>query len=226
MAKVIPAIIPKTFQLLRSEMEQVSELVDRVQVDIIDGEFAPEPSWPYADTKEVGRFDELVNQKRGFPFWKDLQFELDMMVERPENVIDDWVQVGPSALIIHADSTDEFSAIADRLHESGTDVGLALKPKNSNELAKQHHDKIEFLQLMGNDKIGYHGVELDPLVYDKLEDIRAAFPDLDIGVDIGVNFDTAPELVEAGATRLISGSTIFESDNPAKAIEKLRGVDS
>lgn len=226
MTDIIPAIIPNTFQTLRSEMEVVKGLVDRVQVDIMDGRFAPETTWPYAEGREAHLFDEIVSQERGFPSWRDLQFEIDMMVQNPEEVLGDWIQVGASAVIIHADSTDKHQEIFDRLQDRGVEAGLAVLPSNRNTVVEKFRDDIDFLQVMGNDKIGYHGVELDPLVYDKLEDLRDRFPDLPIGVDIGVNFQTAPELVKAGATRLASGSTIYESDDLEAAITKLENAGS
>lgn len=226
MLEVIPAIIPKTYQTLRDEVDQVKDLVDRVQVDIMDGEFTPEPTWPYAGGRETQRFDEIADQKRGFPGWKDVQFEIDLMVQNPETVIDDWVPAGATAVIIHADSTDKHKQIFSTLQESGVERGLAVLPSNRNAVVADLRDEIDFLQVMGNDKIGYHGVELDPLVYDKLEDLRSRFPELPIGVDIGVNFDTAPKLVESGATRLISGSAIFESKDKAVAVDRLRSAGS
>lgn len=226
MTQVIPAIIPKNFQLLRSEMGQVAELVDRVQVDIMDGRFTSEATWPYNEGREVERFDEMVAQERGFPHWKDLQFEIDLMVEKPEQVIDDWIKTGASAIIIHADSTEKFSDIAEKLRQRGVEVGLAILPSNRNGVVEKHRKKTDFLQVMGNDKIGHHGVELDSLVYQKIEDLRNRFPDLPIGVDIGVDFQTAPELVNAGATRLASGSTIYESDDLGEAITKLENAGS
>jgi len=226
MTNVIPAIIPKTYQLLREEMEVVSELVDRVQVDIMDGQFAPEATWPYSGGREQARFEEIVAQERGFPHWRDVQFEIDLMVQNPEDVIDDWIKSGASSIIVHYDSTDRFSEIAERLRDRGVEVGMAVVPSNRNTVVKKHRKEIDFLQVMGNDKIGYHGVKLDPLVYDKLEDLRDRFPNLPIGVDIGVDLETAPKLVDAGATRLVSGSTIFQADDPGEAINRLRNVDS
>lgn len=225
MIEVIPAIIPEDYQLMRAEMEQVKGHVPIVQIDIIDGQFAPDATWPYADSPEAAYFDEIVDQKRGFPLWKDLQFEIDLMVSNPENVLDDWIATGASAIIIHADSTDKLDEVFDHLAEKGVGIGLALKPSNSNELLDECVDQIDFLQLMGSDEIGYHGVELDPLVYQKLADIRESYPDLSIGVDIGVTFETAPQLIQAGATRLVSGSTIFGAEDIGSAIEGLSHVD-
>lgn len=226
MIEVIPAIIPEDFQLMRSEMEQVKGLVSVVQIDIIDGDFAPEPTWPYAGSREAEIFADIIAQKRGFPLWEELQFEIDLMARNPENLIDDWVAAGASAIIIHVDSTDKHEDIFDKLAEKGVGIGLAVKPKNSNEILDRFIEEIDFLQVMGNDRIGYHGVELDPLVYQKIKDIRSTYPDLSIGVDIGVDLQTAPELVAAGATRLVSGSAIFNSDDIAEAISVLRGSDT
>lgn len=222
MAEIIPAIIPENFRLMRKEMAQVKDFVNLVQIDIIDGKFAPEPTWPYADGPQTALFDDIIAQERGFPFWQDLQFEIDLMVEDPEEVLDDWISTGASAIIIHADSTRNHKDIFEKLKRAGVAVGLALKPSNSNEIVEDFTDQIDFLQIMGNDKIGYHGVELDPLVYDKVADLRNHFPDLPISIDIGVDFDTAPQLVEAGATRLVSGSAIFESKNIEQAIADMR----
>jgi ribulose-phosphate 3-epimerase len=207
-------------------MEVVSELVERVQVDIMDGQFTPEATWPYSGGREQARFDEIVAQERGFPHWRDVQFEIDLMVQKPEAVIDDWIKSGASAIIVHYDSTNRFSEISKRLRDRGVEVGMAILPSNRNTVVKKHRKEIDFLQVMGNDTIGYHGVKLDPLVYDKLEDLRDRFADLPIGVDIGVDFSTAPKLVRAGATRLVSGSAIFEADDPETAINQLRNVDT
>lgn len=226
MIEVIPAIIPEDFRLLEQEMRAVKGHVPLVQIDVIDGVFAPEPTWPYADSPETAIFQEIVDQKRGFPMWEDLQFEIDLMVDRPESVIDDWVAAGASAVIVHASSTDKHSDIFAKLAETGTGIGLALKPSDSNEIVDRFIEEIDFVQLMGSDEIGYHGVELDPLVYQKLEDIRSKYPDLALAVDIGVTFKTAPRLVRSGATRLVSGSAIFESDDIQEAVDRLAASDS
>lgn len=222
MTEVIPAIIPDTFQILRDEMSQVKELVPLVQVDVIDGKFAPEATWPYNDEHDAGIFKEIVEQGRGFPFWDKLQFEVDLMVEKPEEVIDDWIMAGASAVIIHAGSTTKHEEIFDILAEQGTGIGLAVKPSDSVEIVHRFSEEIDFVQIMGSDEIGYHGVELDQLVYEKIADIRSSHPELSIAVDIGVTLETAPQLVAAGATRLVSGSAIFESDDMAATIEELR----
>ena len=74
---------------------------------------------------------------------------------------------------------------------------------------------------MGNDKIGYHGVELDKKVLQSIKDLRNRHRKLIISIDIGVNFDTSPLLVEAGVSKLVSGSAIYSSFDRGDAIRKL-----
>ena len=77
---------------------------------------------------------------------------------------------------------------------------------------------------MGNDKIGFGGVSLDEKVYDRIKLLREKYPDLPIEVDIGVNEKTAPLLVKAGATKLITGSVLFNSHDKIELVEKFRNL--
>lgn len=77
---------------------------------------------------------------------------------------------------------------------------------------------------MGIATIGRQGEPFDERVIEKIKSIRAKYPDMVISIDGGVSFDTAPELIEAGATRLVAGSAIFENPNPHGAIQELKSL--
>ncbi|MCH8049883.1 hypothetical protein IIB51_00510 [Patescibacteria group bacterium] len=219
MTEVIPAIIPENLEDLYAKADRVRAYVNTAQVDIMDGKFAPVTSWPYNNYEQ---FEDLV--KEGKPLLGDLSFELDMMVERPEDVIGRWMELGAKALIIHVDSTNMLENIIPRAKERRVAVGIALRPDTDNDVLERWIPDINFVQFMGNQKIGYHGVELDDRVLQKITKLRKTHPKLSISVDIGVNFETAPSLIKAGATKLVSGSTIFNAENINEAIEKLKNV--
>lgn len=220
MIQVVPAIIPETYEDLVKKTSQVKDFVDLVQVDVMDGKFAPTKSWPY-NKKDDKYFEKLVREEGCFEFWEDLNFEVDMMVENPEDHALDWICAGASALIIHIGSTDKIQSIIDIAEEKHVGIGLALRPDTPNEEVDEWMPHINFVQFMGNQKIGYHGVELDIKVLDKIKDLRSEYRELIIGVDIGVTLETALLLVEAGANKLVSGSTIYKSDNIEKTIKEL-----
>lgn len=221
MTEVVPAIIPKSFEDLTEQMALVRKFVSRVQVDVMDGKFAPQTTWPYGDSEH---FREVVVGEEEVPFRKSIGFEVDMMVNEPEEHMNDWVAAGASALVVHIDSTDVFTQISNFLRERDTKVGMALKPSIDNERIYEHIDEIDFVQFMGNNKIGYHGVKLDEKVYEKVRDLREKRPDITIAVDIGVNEKTAPKLIEAGVNKLVSGSAIFASADLEKTIKSFQNL--
>jgi pentose-5-phosphate-3-epimerase len=151
------------------------------------------------------------------------------------------------AAVVYIESTKKLDDIIEKLRAANVSIGLGILPhtpladvyacleKNpaiyrpkTSDISPKNQRYIEgggvFVQHMGSDDIGYHGVELDPVVYDRVREIRAKYPEIPIAVDIGVNEETAPKLVEAGVTKLVSGSTIFGSENIADTVEYLKNL--
>jgi ribulose-phosphate 3-epimerase len=77
---------------------------------------------------------------------------------------------------------------------------------------------------MGIKNVGFQGQDMDEKVYETISAIRAKYPELPISVDGGVTLENAGDLVDAGATRLVSGSAIFGSNNPKEAIDYLKSL--
>jgi ribulose-phosphate 3-epimerase len=223
MIEVIPAIIPESLGDIEDGVARVTGLVTCVQIDIADGKFAPAPTWPYIRTPDAD-FDALLKEENGLPEWEQMSYEIDMMVREPEKKIDDFVRIGISTAIFHIESTDRLSEAIEKARYFDIKVGLALNPSTPNEMLDEWMDKIDFVQFMGNDKIGYHGVELDKSMLEKISIFRKKYPQSIIGIDIGVNEETAPELVAAGATRLVSGSAIFDSTDVESAIDFFKNL--
>jgi len=222
MIQVIPAVLPASFNDLSEKVERVVGSAPLIQIDIVDGVYAPEATWPYnSDPEDI--FQMIMSGEIKLPHTDTLEYEADLMVQAPESTLDVWLSAGFSALILHVESTGDLHSLIERVKTSGHRVGLALKPSTENDTLTPFIDSVDFVQCMGSDVIGYHGVPLDPRVLGKVRDLRMRFPELQIGIDIGVNFDTAPELIAAGATRLASGSLILKSDNPKEVIQKLKG---
>lgn len=223
---IVPAIIPKEFSDIPGKLELVKGVADTVQIDIVDGMFAPNKTWPYiGDHGEIG---DILREDTGLPFWEDFEFEFDLMVGKPAEAVPFWVRAGASRVIVHVESI-EANALSDLIHEwkHTVDVGLALKPSTPNSVLDTFLHEVSFVQCMGNDKISFGGVPLDEkLVLPKIADLRTRYPELTISIDIGVNFDTAPLLIEAGANRLVAGSAVFGRANPAEAIKDLDALFS
>jgi ribulose-phosphate 3-epimerase len=221
MIEITTTSIPNSFAELEEAARKAKDIVPRLQIDVVDGIFAPSITWPYNGT-DADKFRALVTQEEGLPYWELLNFEVDMMVTEPESKIDDWINAGVDTLIIHRESTEKIEDILARAAERGIAVALALKPSTDIELLAPWVERLSFVQCMGNDKIGYHGVALDESVYGKIEAIKQRWNDLVVGIDIGVNTATVAKLASVGVTRFAAGSAILGSDNPKAAVQELR----
>ena len=218
MIEVVPACIPQTFDELAEKASTVKGLASMIQMDVVDGIFAPSRTWPYNRSSDP-TFAKIILEEGGLPQWEDIDYELDMLVAEPEKKIDDWIKAGITSAVVHFESTKRIEEVIEKARYFDIKIGLAFNPSTSNEEIFPYIEEVDFLQFMGNDKIGYNGVELDRKVLKKIAEMHKEYPDITLAIDIGVNPDTAPLLVDAGITKLISGSAIFESADIEGTIE-------
>jgi ribulose-phosphate 3-epimerase len=217
---IVPSIIPRSYEDVAEHVRQVRDSAPRVQIDVLDGSYTEEVSWPYG-AADSAFFDDARKRDQGLPFWQEVQYEVDLLLMEPEKRMESWVLAGASTLIVHVESTTKLDEILDHAYTSRVEIALALKPSTDHTLLSDYIDRVLFVQCMGNDRIGYQGVPLDPVVYDKLRAMRALWPNVPIGVDIGVHQDTIQSLVEAGATRFAVGSAVFEHPDPSISVQSL-----
>jgi ribulose-phosphate 3-epimerase len=230
MVEIIPAIMPKDLTDLEQTLKRVVGLVPIVQLDVMDGKFVPPKSWPYTTHGEK-EFKEIVKESAGLPFWQEVDFEIDLMVEKPEEVIEQWIQAGARRLVIHMESTKNLQNIirdiavkvrtGDQLEIGAIELGLALGTQTPIETVAPYTKDIDFVQLMGIERVGYQGEAFSEQTIDRVRALREAYPELIVSIDGGVSRDTAPLLIRAGAHRLVSGSAVFHSDDIQEAIKTL-----
>jgi len=217
--EIIPAILPKDFAELEDKVSLIKGFTKNVQVDICDGQFVPNATWPYR--KSDDSFQKIIKEEEGLPGWESLNYEFDLMVNKPEDVVDEWVSAGALRIIIHAESKGDVAAALVKL-EGRVEVGLALNIETPLDIVELHQNRLQFIQCMGIDHIGFQGQSFDNKVLEKIREVKAKFPDLLISVDGGVSLETASKLIEAGADRLVVGSAIFNAENPLDAIQAFK----
>jgi ribulose-phosphate 3-epimerase len=220
---IIPAIIPDSLEQLERKLREVKGIAHRVQIDVMNGTYAPGKSWPY-DGAGREAFEAIRREDSGLPYWQDFDFEIDLLLKNPEERIDEWALAGAACLVAHVESTDKLAEFIATCADKRLEVGLALKPSTDIELLASHIQDAAFVQVMGNDHIGKNGVPLDERVFDKIKEIKWRWSDVVVGVDIGVNEETLPKLMEAGATRFASGSAIFESGDAVRMWKNLEAM--
>ena len=215
---ISPAIIPKSYEDLRQKISLVKDFSHSVQIDITDGIFVPSTSWPYSDSVwSEGIFLDM-------PFCNECNFEFDLMIQNPEKTINDWIMEGASRIVIHVESTDNLELLIAELKEKNIGVGLAFNIETPFDLYLPLLDRADFIQLMGIEKIGFQGQTFSEKIFEKIADLRKRKPDVIISVDGGVNLGNAKRLKEAGVSRVVVGSAIFESSDIEEMIESFKRI--
>jgi len=214
MVKIIPAIIAQNFQELKEKIKKLEPYVDWVQLDIMDGQFVGNSTWPYAESGQ-GAPAELKNLKT------KLNLEAHLMVEKPEEVIEKWIDSGVKRIIFHYEATARQKEIIGRIKKSGLEVGLALNPETPIKVLAQYISEIDLVLVMTVEP-GKGGQELLPEMLAKIRELRQKYPEVKIEADGGINPSTAPEIVLAGAALLAVGSAIFDSEDIGETINRLK----
>ena len=146
--QVIPAIIPEDFENLEFQLRKVRGKAKRVQIDLTDGIYTPNTSWPYSDQDH---FKKIVSQDEGMPFWEDFDFDFDLMISNPENEYQKLIDAGASSLIFHLESLkgDKVAFIKKVKEENMINVAVAIKTTTPNSELEPFLDIVDFVQFMG-----------------------------------------------------------------------------
>lgn len=217
--------MPKSFSDLCEHVEKVSGFVSSIQIDLMDGEYVENKSWPFFD-KDKQSVRELMNGEIKLPNSSKIKYEFDLMIRNPENDLKKFIKLGAGRLIIHANSIGEKEYFLKEVKGLGVEWGIAFLTtdnlKNFEDLIRE----ADFIQLMGIENIGFQGQGFDPRALDQVKNARETKEDVIISIDGGVNLDTAKELASVGVNRLVSGSAIFGANAPEVAIEDLKRISN
>jgi len=235
MPEIIPAILPQSYEDLKNKIAIVRGFVPMVQIDLCDEDFAPSATWPFSeDGINEYHFKKILNEEEGLPFWEDIEFELDLLVSDAVENFDIYNKLGAKRLIFHIEavvkedkSVEDFKNFLEGIDpyiRDLMDIGVALNPSTPLENIYPIISSVDFVQFMGNNEIGFHGKELDEKVFEKIKNLKEKYPDVKVAVDIGVNEDTAPALLSAGADKLIIGSAIYKATDIIGKIEEFRNL--
>ncbi|OGG86109.1 hypothetical protein A2392_01455 [Candidatus Kaiserbacteria bacterium RIFOXYB1_FULL_46_14] len=208
---IIPAIIPKSLDDLKDKLALLS-FAPAVQIDLVDGKFVENVSWPYEPVGAAADATALI---------EDHEIEVDLMVDNPVLVAKDWLTIGAKRIVIHLES---LSSVEDILSlKDNTHVLLGLAINNDTPIERLHPfvDQIDFVQLMGIASIGKQGEPFDDRVIDRITTIRSLYPNLTITVDGAVGKTNLAALKNAGANRFVVGSAILNSADPESTYEDL-----
>jgi len=201
--EIVPSLLSADFADLAGEIRKVERAgCGRLHLDVMDGRFVPNISFGPVVIRSIRKVT-------------DLYFQSHLMIEEPERYLDAFAEAGVNSITIHREACEDPRGTLDRIRELGLDAGLALRPATPIESLEGLLDSLDMVLVMTVEP-GFGGQEFitgsDEKVRSLRDMLRSEGRDIPIGVDGGINADTAPAVVEAGATHLIAGSAFFKGD--------------
>jgi ribose 5-phosphate isomerase B len=207
---IAPSLPASSFGQIETLLNGLTGTASSVQIDIVDGVFAPATSWPFT------AYDVSSELLKLSAFANDFEVEIDCMCMHPETYLDVFLQIPVSRVIIHVGSTQNT---ADCTH--GYKIGLGILNTTKLEAYEHHVADIDFIQVMGIATIGSQGQPFDERTIDTIARLHKKYPSLEIAVDGAVNASTIVRLKNAGATRFAPGSAVARAQEPASAYTQL-----
>jgi ribulose-phosphate 3-epimerase len=218
MIAIAPSILAADFARLGEQVRETERAgADRVHVDVMDGHFVPNLSMGAAVVKGLRPVTRLP-------------LEVHLMVEDPGRFLDGFVKAGADTLIFHLEVEPEPERLVRHIRSLGKKVGLAFNPDMPVERIKPHLAEID-LALCMTVFPGFGGQAFIPGSPERIRDLREMIrgqnPACELEVDGGIDADTAPAAVTAGANVLVAGTAIFGTkDGPVAATRHLADLAS
>lgn len=204
MAVICPTVTATDPHEYRQQMERIASFAERLHVDFMDGLFARTRS---PDLKQA--------------WWPhSIPTDLHLMYQRPDVYLEEIVRLRPTLVIVHAEAEGGFVAFADRLHQEGIQVGVALLQDSEPELIEPALKRIDHVLLFSG-SLGRFGGEADLHLLGKIIKLKKMKASLEIGWDGGINAHNVRQLMKGGVDVLNVGGAIQKAKDPAAAYAKL-----
>ena len=216
--KIAPSILSADFGRLGEQVVEAEKAgADYIHVDVMDGHFVPNITIGVPVVASLRR-------------WTKLPLDVHLMIENPERHIKSFTDAGADIITVHVESSPHIHRTVHLIKGSGIKAGVSLNPGTSVELLTEILPSVDMVLVMTVNP-GFGGQTFIKSTLDKITRLRNELDsrqlNAELEVDGGINVDTAPQVVKAGARVLVAGAAIFNSKQTvAEAIKRIAGAVS
>ena len=208
-----PSIMTANFLDLSKDLDKIEEAgVKYLHLDVMDGNFVPNISFG----------PKLISDLRSR---YDFVFDAHLMVNNPDNLIEEFAKSGCDIITIHPEATPHLHRQIQLIKSLGKKAGVSLNPSTPIEFLKYVLDDIDLILIMSVNP-GFGGQGFIPSIIDKIKDTRELIGTRDIilEVDGGIKDSNVKDIIKAGANAVVVGSGIFDGKNIFNNAEKFLGL--
>ena len=202
--QISPSILSADFSQLGTEIKRLQDGgADMIHVDVMDGHFVPNLTIGPPVIKALREHCSLI-------------FDVHLMISPVHKYIEDYADAGADIITIHPEATKNLQESILKIKSLNKKVGISLNPESKIDLIKNLLNQIDLVLIMSVNP-GFGGQKFMPEVLDKIKKLKKIQTEkninFDIEIDGGINFDNCQAAIEAGANILVSGTTVFKSNN-------------
>lgn len=212
---ISPSLLSADFSNLKSDIDMINRSdADWLHCDIMDGVFVPNISFGFPVIQAIKGICEKP-------------LDAHFMIVKPERYIDMAAKSGVAIMTVHQEAALHLNRVVTQIHEAGMKAGVALNPSTPVNVLEDIIEDVDMILLMSVNP-GFGGQKFIENTVKKVQRLAKLIEQSQskaiIEVDGGVNNETAPRLVKAGANALVSGSYVFKNPNPEKVIKELKNL--
>src|SRR5215467_14054997 len=212
--KIAPSILAADFARLGAQVAEAERAgADRIHVDVMDGHFVPNIAIGAPIVQSLRRITQLP-------------METHLMISDPDSFLDEFAEAGSTSFLVHWEGNNNLHRTVQRIKALGKRAGVAINPATSAAVLKEIlPDLDQVLVMTVNPGFGHQHFLESTLakigrVAQMIDQIK---PECELGVDGGIDEETAPLVVDAGANVLVAGTSVFgTSKSIAASMESLR----
>ena len=202
--QISPSILSADFSQLGNEIKRLEEGgADMIHIDVMDGHFVPNLTMGPPIIRTLRQYTKLP-------------FDVHLMISSVHKYIQDYADAGADIITIHPEATENLKNSILHIKNLNKKVGVSLNPKTKINLITDLLNEIDLVLIMSVNP-GFGGQKFMPEVLEKIRELKKIKDqkeiEFDIEIDGGINFDNSKTAIEAGANILVSGTTIFKSNN-------------
>lgn len=212
MIKISPSVLTSDFLNLKDDIKKLEDAgTDMLHLDVMDGIFVPNISFGVPVIKSIRKHSHLP-------------IDVHLMIDRPHRYIKEFAKFS-DYLGFHYEAGSDVEATLREIRENGCKACLTIKPCTAPEEIYNYLPLCDMVLVMSVEP-GFGGQKFMPSALNKLSALKAECErrglNIELEVDGGINADTAPLAVKAGATVLVAGNYIFSADNISERIREIK----